>query len=314
MAFVSSSLGWMPARCLLGATVVSVVAACGNSQATAPVSDFSAALAASNVAAQASFQQMNTFERTYYLDNAILTKQPVFLKDASGRPTGLLNTFSDQSLKARYDALALLNAYANKLAALAASNAPAQASTNAVNLGSDLVNLDKTFDRLARTPDPSAAKYAGPVSTIIGWIAAQVVEAKRQEAINAAVQEAGPAVDKVLTQLRDDLHLVQLLQSTGWENLRVAQVTYLNSHLANMPLSESKALVTDIEVSSDGIAATADFKPLALVEQTQKANQALITYVTSPHTPQDLAQLNSALQAFTNNVTPLMQAIVALKK
>jgi hypothetical protein len=299
-------------RTLLLATVLCALSACAGQ--SPPIADFTAALATSSAAAQTSFQQMNAFERDYYLQQAKYKRQPVALRDEQGRPTPLLGTFSATSLKARADALALLNAYAGKLAALAASTAPAQTLTSTQSLGAGLVGLAGTFTALANTSDTTAASYVAPVSTILGWVGQQVLEAKRDAAISAAITQAGPSVDKVLTLLQQDLHGIQLLQETGWENIRVEQIRYLDANIAKMPLSEMTGLITDIEASSDAIAQAATFTPLTLLEQTQKANTALVTYVSSPHSPQDLAQLTAALQAFTANVTPLMQTIATLRQ
>ncbi len=299
-------------RLAWAALLAATVSACDSGPLTSKISDFSTALAASNAAAKTAFQQMNANERNYYLKMSVLNRTPIYGKDKSG-PTPLVNTFSDESLKARYDVLALLNDYAQKLAALATNDGPAKSLANIQTIGTNLGTLDKTFQQLAGAKDPAASAYIAPIATVIGWVTQEILEEKREEAIKSAIKEAGPNVDKILDLLTTDLVGVQALLSTGWSDLRASQIKYYNANSGRLSLTERQALADEIAASSDGVAQADNFAPLGLVKETKKANAALIKYVSSPRTPSDLAGLMAALKSFVDNVTPLMQAINTIR-
>src|SRR4029079_9360256 len=61
---------------------------------------------------------------------------------------------------------------------------------------------------LSGAGDATAAKYIGPVSTIVGLITQSILESRRDAAIAKAVDDGKPAVNAILNQIETDLQTV----------------------------------------------------------------------------------------------------------
>ena len=194
-----------------------VTSGCVTANFTKPVASFKSSTDTASSAVGAYFTDLNEFERNLYLDDRVYNPElRVEGTDAHGQPTPLLaQVFTANSIKARMDALALLGSYANRLADLAGSTAPQNFATAAQALGTNLLNLDKTFTSLTGTSDPSAGNYIGPISQIIGVIGEFYLEEKRDTMVTDAITKGAPAVTTILNLLQNDLDTVAVpLQKT----------------------------------------------------------------------------------------------------
>src|SRR5262249_46869843 len=141
------------------------------------------------------YQSRNTYEVDLYLDGVAAdpTKE-VVTRDTSG-PTPLgTPTFSPTNIATRLNALDLIGAYAARLAALAASDAPSKFKDAASLLGENLSSLDKTFQRLTDQPDPTASRFIAPIANIIGAVGEMVLENKRDKLIAAGIRKGEGSV------------------------------------------------------------------------------------------------------------------------
>jgi hypothetical protein len=156
---------------------------CATRDFSKPVSEFTGAMGQANGIIGGYFRGMNAFERDLYLRQVALDPRiDLASVDAAGRPTGLLPRFSAESVKARLDAVRLLSAYGERLAALAGSDAPARFQAGSKVLGENLTSLSQTFHGLAGSGDRTAGQYVGPISTIVGTIGEMVLERRREAA------------------------------------------------------------------------------------------------------------------------------------
>jgi hypothetical protein len=93
------------------------ISACTTINFTAPVTSFQESIDTASSAIKTYYIELNSFERDVYLARAVRDPAIELLAiDERGRRTPLLGqTFSAASIKARADALTLLNSYAGRL-------------------------------------------------------------------------------------------------------------------------------------------------------------------------------------------------------
>jgi hypothetical protein len=300
----------LPSLKLAAIALAALVGACTPPDFSKPVGDFSRSLATANGALLTYYSQMNQLERDYYLAKvAYDPSQEVLATYKSGERTGLLGYFSADSLQARADTLSLLNVYATRLAALAASTAPQAFASGTTVLGANLAKLDNTMAGLSGSGDTSAANYAGPISTLIGAIGQMYLQHEKDAALAAATKTAAPAVNKILDLLeKDTTNVIGQLQTLSIE------VGYYNKNRGAMSVDERRALLDTIKASADRYETALAFAPKGLIQAVRTAHNALVAYAQSPHAADDLASLTAAIESFNSSVTPIVEAIKQLQQ
>lgn len=290
------------------------LSACVTADFKEPISDFTASMSTANAAVGSYFLALNDFERSIYLEEAL--KDPTIQVGVStnGKPTGLIGTFSPESIKARMDALSLLTVYGERLAALAGADAPARFNAGSAVLGQNLSSLANTFNGLAGKGDSSAAAYTGPIATILGVFGEMVLDAKREAALVRAINEGAPAVDKILNQIELDLiTVVTPLQATGALANFQGTVAYYNTNRTTLPYSEREVLLKKIGQQAQLYQDTVSLQPAEAIDSIRDAHAALVAYANSPRKPQDLTALVAALETFNNRLEPVVNSINELR-
>lgn len=273
-------------------------------------------MSAANATIRTYFLEMNAFEREVYLQRVLYSDLEVAATDAQNKPTGLLPIFSSASIKARLDAVSLLTVYGERLAALAGTDAPERFQAGSKVLGDNLASLSNTFKNLsgAQASDPTASKYVGPISTIIGVFGAMILEAQRDAALTRAINEGAPAVDAVLAQLDADLKMVvDPLIETGILQQLSNSTTYYNANRGKMSFEQRAAMLEEIDrlAAKYQVAVTAD--PSEAVDGIRDAHAALVKYANSSRKPQDLNALIEAIDTFNIRLEPVLAAISELR-
>jgi hypothetical protein len=282
-----------------------------------PVGKFTTAMATANASIGTYFTEMNGFERQAYLKRVLYhPNTQVAVVGLDGKQTGLLPVFSPASIKARLDAISLLTAYGERLAALAGADAPARFEAGSKVLGQNLVNLSATFQKLTtdKTPDPTADKYVTPIATIVGVFGKMVLEQKRDAALKEAVNQGAPAVEAVLGQLDVDLQkVVDPLIETGVLQQLSDATNYYNNNLTSLNFEQRQAVLDQIDILAAKYQAAVVAQPSEAVDGIRDAHAALVKYANSSHKPQDLNALIEAIDTFNNRLEPVVNAIAKLR-
>lgn len=261
------------------------------------------------------YASRNSYEIDLYLQTvAADSSLKVEETDAQGQPTPLGRpTFSPDSINARLNALNLIGIYANRLNDLANTKAPSDFQTAATALGDNLKSLDKTFEHLGGPKDPTAGKYIGPISTLIGIVGQMFLEHQRDIAIKKAVDEGAKSVDAILAQMRDDMDSIFSKEViTGAKQRMAVLVRAYNTEREKLSYEQRSARLAEIKAAAAEAAASVGSAPANLVTSMMNAHAKLIQAVNSPQQgkPASLAEFNRALEAWTQ----LIQSIAGQVK
>lgn len=174
-----------------------ILAGCDQRDPAPAVLGWQQRFSAASVALGGWFGGLERGERELYLQELAHSGEPVRLRQ-DGRPTPLAGSvFPPAAIRARCDAIALLGEHAERLAWLAADQAPDAAATATTTLAGRISALAGGDARLG--------EYAGPVGTLAGLVAGAVVEHQRQQALDQALRRGGPAVERLLDLIEADL-------------------------------------------------------------------------------------------------------------
>jgi hypothetical protein len=305
-------------RTLLAYLVALLLAACSpGNDFKAPIARFQESTETATAAIKTYYAALNEYERSLYLQERLLHDSlRVAIRDRQGNPTPLFfKPFSPEALEGRLDLLQQISLYGQQLAALAGNEAPAQAQKNLMTLSGDLSNLDATFKALSKNDDPEAARYIGPISTILGIVTNQLLEKKRTNALRQAIRQGQHPIDSLLTFLEEDLRkYVESTRTTG-QRLELAEwVNYYNRHIGKLSFAERQQVLRHIEQAVAELELVQKSQPADVVTGLRKAHLALVQYAASSSKPGDLGSLVSAVKAFEKEARQLVEATIALRK
>jgi len=260
------------------------------------------------------YSSRNSYEIDLYLQGvAADSGLRVEKVDANGIPTPLGKPiFSPRSIKARLDALNLVGAYGGRLSDLANSGAPTKFQSAGTLLGKNLSSLDKTFQTLEGSSDPTANKYIGPIGSLIGTFGQMFLDRRRDELISKAIADGAPQVDIILSQMRDDMDQVLSIEIITGSNERLATlITAYNTERGKLTYEQRTARLAAIKAAAAEAAASAGSAPSNLVTAMMDAHKALVEAVSPSKKPSinSFATLNSALEQWTNQIQSLASQI-----
>lgn len=307
-------------RCLAMVFAVGSLSACVNVDFQEPVGKFSGSMTTANAIIGNYFTEMNDFEREVYLQQALYDPTiAIGTVSPEGRRTGLIPVFSGESIKARMDALSLLTAYSERLAALAGADAPTRFNAGSQVLGTNLKNLAQTFDDLGtsgdgQSGDSTASRYVGPISTIVGIFGEMYLDARRDAALTRAVTDGAPQVDAVLNQIEADLvSVIDPLRVSGLLQQLADSQTYYNANRSTMTFEQRQAMLARIDAIASRYQAAVTARPGEAVDGIRDAHAALVEYATSSRRPEDLVALTAAIETFNNRLRPLVENLRKLQ-
>src|SRR5260370_6113292 len=263
------------------------------------------------------YSSRNSYEIDVYLQSiAADSSLTVQTTDSNGVPTALGKpVFSPASIKARLDALNVVGVYANRLYDLANTTAPAKFQSAATALGQNLSSLDKTFQTLHGASDPTANKYIGPISSLIGTVGEMFLDRKRDELITKAVTEGAPQVEVILSQVRDDMDKIFSLEIiTGSNEKLETLIAAYKSDRTKLNFEQRMTRLSAIKAAANEVAASVGSAPTSLVTSMMDAHKALVQEATSPPKARihNLAELNGALEQWTIQIQNLATEIKTL--
>lgn len=263
------------------------------------------------------YSSRNSYEIDIYLQTIASDKNlKVELTDSQGHRTPLnAPVFSPAGIKARLDSLNLVGAYASKLYDLADADRAASFSTAATTLGTGLSSLDKTFQKLQGASDPTASKYIGPVSSLIGTIGQMFLDRQRDELITQAIREGAPQVDIILSQIRDDMDNIFSLEiTTGASETLATLIRGYNADRAGLDYEQRTSRLAEIKAAANAAAAGVGSAPSSVVSSMIEAHKALVRFANSPKDarPRSFAAFNSALEQWATQIQDVAAQIKLL--
>jgi hypothetical protein len=269
-----------------------------------PAADLAAAMEEARFAVAAYMGELNRYERGQYLEERLYDPRLPLATEEAGQRTPLGKpVFAPESVKARLDAMALVGAWAERLAQLASSDAPARAGDAGAQLGKELAGLGQRVAGLAG--DPTAPDYRGPVATVVAALGEMWVAERREEALRAGIERAGPAVRQVIDLLEVDLvEAGQALRVSGEAERLALQVRWYNDHRARMAddLPARRALLDAVEATARRREALATFDPARITGALRDANEALLRLARAPRQPSSLDDWAAAMQGVSARI------------
>jgi hypothetical protein len=297
-------------RAFIAFVTCASLAGCAVNRYQAPVTTFRAQTQQTIGVLSDFYSSRNSYEIDAYLQVvAADSKLAVLETDADGKPTPLGRpVFTPASIKARLDALNLIGIYADRLYDVANSTAPTDFQNAATVLGDNLGSLEKTFKTLEGASDPTANKYVGPISTLIGTIGQMFLEHERDKIITTAIQDGAPQVATILSQIRDDMDNVFSLELVTGAKQRMAVLAHAyNEDRGKLTFAERSARLAEIKLAAAESAASVGSAPSILVSAMMDAHKALVeaASASTKNRPASLAALNLALEAWTTQIQSL---------
>lgn len=302
-----------------------LAAGCDNTEYRQQIAVFQQSVGNTRSVVESYYLEMNQFERDVYFLRLELDKDKAmgikFLKDSHQRVATedlvVNGPFSNQSIRARLDAISLLGLYGTRLAELAGTKAPIEFATNASALGDNIVELSGTFQKLSGNgTDPSAAKYIGPIGKLIGIAGRLYLEHKRDKALTAEITAAAPVVLEIVKLLTDDFEeVINPQRLTGLQGEIVALKIFYNEqrNATGSSRQTRRGLLIEINNLIRNYELLVNAKPQDVLQSLGRANAALQSYATSSHNPQNLGQLVARMQEFSDRAKDVAAAIREIK-
>ncbi len=262
------------------------------------------------------YDSRNDYELDLYLNSVASDKtQKLQGTDASGQATPLGKpAFSSAAVKARLDALDLVGVYANRLAELAGSPAPARFDDAAALLGTNLASLDTTFKTLAGEKDPTANQFVGPIGNLIGIIGQKLLERKRDQFITEAVHEATPEVRVILNQVKNDMDKIFAPLTEAGEAERLSDlVRAYNTDVGQLSFEQRQDRMKQIKAARKSRSVAMASVPSSLVTHMMEAHEAVVRLAEAKSRKvQDFSAFNDALDMWTTQIQRAAAQIKAL--
>jgi hypothetical protein len=295
-----------------------LLSGCLNNRYIAPVTTFQSSTNQTIAVISAFYTSRNSYETQLYLaDIAVDPTLAVATVDADGHPTPLgTPVFSPASIKARLDALSLVGVYASRLYALANTSAPADFATATTALGTSLTTLNTSFQSLG-AKDPTANSYVGPISSLVGTVGKMYLSGKRDQQVKIAIEEGGPQVNIILSQIRDDMdNIFSAEVVTGANQDLATKVVAYNKDRSSLTYDQRVARLAAIAAASDAATSATASAPSKLVSSMMDANNALLKSAANSKQEKQLslASLNDALGAWVSQIQALTAQIKPLVK
>ena len=289
---------------------------CSTNRYITPAATFQHSTNQTIAAISAFYSSRNSFEVQLYLSEVAADPSvEVGVTDSKGNPTPLGHpVFSPASIKARLDALSVVGVYASRLYELANTSAPADFASAASALGTNLQNLDKTFQSLG-AKDPTAGSYVGPIASLVGTIGKMYLNSERDKRVKEAIEQGGPQVNTILSQIKNDMdNIFSLEVITGANEQLATAVNAYNRDRKNLSYDQRVARLAEIYSLSNAVSAATASAPSRLVSSMLDANNALLKSAQASNRDKQLslATLNAALSAWVTQIQDLVTQIKPL--
>ena len=261
--------------------------------------------------ARSEYGLANSAERNAEIDRLVAAKSRIDLSKLNDPAIRLLGP---DDLNVRLVTLDTLAKHGQLLLILASSDAPTRAKDAANSLDDAIVGLSSS---LGKTPSDKFKSSVEGFATIAGEAATLALDAKISEALDKAIAASDKSVTEILTLIKDDLgYLYERRRS----NLSAARKYAVDAY--NLELDKQVINVDTLKKSASEIKKTEDAwdtLPLLLgagpgLDAMAEVHQKLVQYAKSSKSPQDLAELVEATDAFVTRAKIIADAIKTIKE
>lgn len=261
--------------------------------------------------ARSEYGLANSAERNAEIDRLVAAKSRIDLSKLNAPAIRLLGP---DDLNVRLVTLDTLAKHGQLLLILASSDAPTRAKDAANSLDDAIVGLSSS---LGKTPSDKFKSSVEGFATIAGEAAKLALDAKISEALDKAIAASDKSVTEILTLIKDDLgYLYERRRS----NLSAACKYAVDAY--NLELDKQVINVDTLKKSASEIKKTEDAwdtLPLLLgagpgLDAMAEVHQKLVQYAKSSKSPQDLAELVEATDAFVTRAKIIADAIKTIKE
>jgi len=261
-------------------------------------------------AARIDYGSANKLERDAFIDQQVTKQSKIILDDLRNEKLRVLD--GDQ-LAVRMATLDALAKHGELLLALSSNDAPARAKDAANSLDDAILKLNSSLGNAP--PSDKIKSNAGGFATIAAEVTKLALEAKIVDALNKAIFASDNQVKDLIRLLKEDMSVLYERQRAKLSNERVAATDTFNIELESQKpsMEKLKNAATKIKVTEDSW----EKLPLLLgagpgIDAMQRAHLELVRYAKSKKEPQDLNDLNSAIDNFVSSVRIIADAIKSI--
>jgi hypothetical protein len=210
-------------------------------------------------------------------------------------------------------ALRVLKEHGKLLFELANSAAPEEAKQAVNSLDDALLKLSSS---LKQAPSSDFKTKAGAFATVAGEVTKLVLDAKIEEALKKAILLSEKDVSSLITLLKDEMAAFRARQASTLSQARVLATDEYNHELKATPpnpdkLKNAAAKIKQAEDAWEKLA----YLPGPGFDEMNDAHQKLISYAKKNRkSPEDLAELVAAMEAFAEQAKIIADAIKTLQQ
>lgn len=262
---------------------------------TKPITKFQEASTAVIEDARAEYITSNQRELEAFIDKNYFNRQPITLKDLNSSSVYLLN---NDDLVARLQALDVLTKHASLLLALSSSNAPEKAKTAATELDESVISLKQS---LGGNVSDNFKTGATLLTDGIGELTLLITENKINKALDRSIILSENEVQNIIKLLKKDMDIIYQRKKTIVSNYRVNSVRDYNNQLVSGKNDADKLneLANNIKKSeSEWNKLSLSLSIQSNFETMSQAYKELVDYAKSSKTPQDISDLNDAIDVY----------------
>ncbi|CAK8722677.1 hypothetical protein KKHLCK_11945 [Candidatus Electrothrix laxa] len=215
---------------------------------------------------------------------------------------------TEDDLEARLDALKALKKHGELLYKLAISDAPDEARNAVTSLDDALLTLKGSLGKASS--DQFKAK-AGAFAIIAGEVTSLTMKHKIEKALEKAILLSENDVLLLIERLKDDM----LIRFPTLKNVRMARLSKAITKAYNTALpsdleKRKKAVVEIKKMGDEWDASSID----PGFDKMTEAHKKLVKYAKSQKSPQDLAELVAAMDAFADQAKIIVDAIKTIQQ
>lgn len=274
-----------------------------------PVGKFHQATTGTIGITQPYLTQLNRVERRLKFTQALADPQKQI------DPSFFTPTFTPAGIRARLECLELIDLYATRLGQIADSKASEKLATNADALGAGLANIGASIEKI--TGDAGKIKdFVGPASALAKFVGQMWIESQRKRALELAIREAAPTVNRVLDLLETDLReayrgKIEAL-ALGYNNLTLAY----EKKKGEMTYLDRKAILSDLETLANEYEELTSFSipPQDLINRMRKAHEAMVVAAENLDKIETFKDFAAAVELFAQRVQQAQAILKSLRE
>jgi hypothetical protein len=299
---------------LLSATIILLVCGCATKNYRGPITGFQSASAHVIAASRNYYELANKVERDHLIDDRAATGDPIDpmeLKAVGER-------FSPEDIAVRLDALGILADYGALLLQLATSDAPQEINTQVDALSTSVGTLSDRLSRLCTNCSAQNEKFKtafGAVASALKPILNQIVLSRIEKGLESSINNAEKPVTDLITALREDLKNLYERRKQA-VSLALSDATRAYNNEAKLGAAANKerlqVLADRTKLAADRVEQLPTSSPDAALSAMDRAHRALVAFANRKKTPQTLAELADAVQAFAIQAQQVGQAVRTL--